>query len=245
MDILVTGGTGRLGRHVVPALRDRGHEVRVLSRRQGPGHVVGDLGTGAGIAPAVAGVDTVVHLASTSKNDDRQTRTLLDALDGSRTHLVYISIVGVDRVPLGLYRSKLAAEKAIAASGIPHTIIRVTQFHDFIVSMYLAPQRHLPVTCVLPGTVQPIDLRDVAARMVELVESGPSGRVADLAGPETRTLAEFAGEWQRSLGVRRPIWTLRLPIGFVRGVAAGGLTTGRPGDGRITFAEFLAAESAR
>ena len=245
MDILVTGGTGRLGRHVVPALRDRGHAPRVLSRRPGEGHVVGDLDTGAGIAAAVAGVDTVVHLASTARNDARQTRVLLDALEGSRAHLLYVSIVGVDRVPLGYYRSKLAAERAIAASGVPHTIIRVTQFHDFVVSMFLAPQRHLPVTCVIPGTAQPIDLRDVAPRIVELVEAGPSGRVDDLAGPEIRTLAEFAAEWQRSLGKRRPIWTLRLPIGFVKGAAAGGLTTGRPGAGRITFAEFLAAEAER
>lgn len=245
MDILVTGGTGRLGRRVVPALRERGHRVRVLSRRAGPGHVVGDLDTGAGVDAAVAGVDTVVHLASTSRNDDRQTRVLLDALDGSRAHLLYVSIVGVDRVPFGYYRSKLGAERAIAASGIPHTIIRVTQFHDFVVELFLRPQRRLPVTLVIPGVAQPIDLSDVARRIVELVEAGPAGRVADLAGPEVRTLAEFAAEWQRSLGVRRPIWTVPLPGGFVKAVRAGALTTGLPAEGRVTFAEFLATEPVR
>ncbi len=244
MTILVTGGTGRLGRPTVAALQERGHEVRVFSRRPGPGRTVGDLDTGAGLDPALEGADTVVHLATTARNDERHTRVLLDALEGSGRHLVFVSIVGVDRVPLAYYRSKLATERAIAASGLAHTVIRVTQFHDFV-TMFLDPQRRLPVTLVIPALVQPIDVTDVARRLVELVEAGPSGRVADLAGPEVRSLAELAREWQQAAGVRRPIWTAPLPGKTGTAVRGGGLTAGLPAAGRRTFREHLASRSAR
>jgi uncharacterized protein YbjT (DUF2867 family) len=101
MEILVTGGTGTLGRVVVERLQERGHVARVLSRRDGPGRMVGDLETGAGIAEAVRGVDAVVHAASRPGHDVVQARVLLDAMRRAEVpHLVFVSIVGVDRVPL-------------------------------------------------------------------------------------------------------------------------------------------------
>src|SRR5690606_26932960 len=129
--ILVTGATSGPGRPTVARLRAAGHDVRALSRTSA-GHVVGDLRTGAGVAEALAGVDTVVHLATNRRTDLRDTERLLAAArDAGVSHLVYLSIVGGDRIPYGYYVDKLANEQAIADSGIPFTILRATQFHSF------------------------------------------------------------------------------------------------------------------
>ena len=125
-------------------------------------------------------------------------------------HLIFISIVGVDRIPFGYYRDKFASEQAIEASGVPFTIIRVTQFHGFVTEA-LEAQRHLPVTLGLPISAQTIHMPEVAERLADLVEAGPSGRVADLGGPEQLTFREYAELWQKKRGIRRPIWALHLP----------------------------------
>ena len=243
MIILVTGGTGRLGRSTVEVLRDRGHEVRILSRRPGERHVVGDLDTGDGLTAAVAGVDAVVHLATTRRKDIGQTRMLLDAMSGTSAHLVFISIVGVDQVPYAYYRDKVASEQAIEASSVPHTIVRVTQFHGFV-GEFLDAQRRLPVTFVVPATVQTVHIPEVAVRLAELAEAGPVGRAPEFGGPELLTLRQHAEQWQEAHGIRRPIWTLRLPGGFARAVREGRLTSGLPGAGRVTFREYLAEQRA-
>jgi len=135
--VLVTGGAGVLGRPVVARLRERGADVRVLSRRAGgePGRVQGDLETGTGLVEAVAGVDVIVHCASAGdwlrpQRDVVQTRNLLAAVGPARPHIVYVSIVGVDRIRFGYYRAKLECERMIAASGLPWTVLRATQFHE-------------------------------------------------------------------------------------------------------------------
>jgi uncharacterized protein YbjT (DUF2867 family) len=238
MTILITGGTGRLGRHVADTLRSRSLEHRILSRRPGEGHVVADLTTGAGLAAALDGVETVLHLATTRSKDIGQTRRLLDAMAGSSAHLIFISIVGVDRIPYGYYRDKVASEKAIEASGVPFTIIRVTQFHGFVHEV-LEAQRRLPVTVVLPVSAQTIHLPEVADRLADLALAGPSGRVADLGGPEQLTLHEYARQWQAWRGIRRPIWSLRIPGKAMAAFRAGAHMSGLPGAGRVTYREFL------
>jgi len=139
--ILVTGGTGTLGQQVVARLAEAGREVRVLSRRsatktsqEGPAFVTGDLATGAGLPAAVHGVGTIVHCASSRKGDAEATRNLVRtaAQEKEPPHLVYISIVGVDRFPRGYYKAKLAAEAIIAGSGLPWTTLRATQFYELI-----------------------------------------------------------------------------------------------------------------
>jgi uncharacterized protein YbjT (DUF2867 family) len=240
MTILLTGGTGRLGRPTAAALRSRGHDVRILSRRPGHDHVVGDLSTGDGLAGALQGVSAVVHLATSRRKDVDQTKTLLDAMAGSGAHLVFISIVGVDRIPYGYYRDKVASEQLIEASGVPFTIIRVTQFHGFV-HEFLEAQRRLPVTFVLPVSAQTVHMPEVAERLAELVEAGPSGRVADFGGPEQLTLREYARQWQDFHGVKRPIWALRLPGKAMAAFRAGAHMSGLPGQGRITYREYLRA----
>jgi uncharacterized protein YbjT (DUF2867 family) len=131
---LVTGGTGTLGRLVVPRLRDAGVIVRVLSRRsheagEGIEFATGDLATGEGIDAAVEGIETIVHCAGSTKGDEGKARHLVEAASraGAR-HVVFISVVGADRVPIasgidramfGYFGSKLAAEQVIQQSGLP------------------------------------------------------------------------------------------------------------------------------
>lgn len=240
MTILLTGGTGRLGRHVADTLRTRSLDFRILSRRPGDGHVVADLSTGDGLPAALDGIETVMHLATSRSKDIGQTRRLLDAMAGSSAHLLFISIVGVDRIPYGYYRDKVASEQAIAASGVPFTIIRVTQFHGFV-NEVLEAQRRLPVTVVLPVSAQTVHMPEVAERLADLVEAGPSGRVADFGGPEQLTLRDYARQWQQARGVRRPIWSLHLPGATMRAFAAGHHMSGLPGAGTVTYREYLKA----
>lgn len=243
--ILVTGGTGDLGKPTVARLRANGHSVRILSRRPGPDHLVGDLDDGTGVADAVAGADVVLHLATNARRDLPATRRLLDA---SRTagvgNFVYISIVGVDKIPYFYYRDKFATEQEIAASGLPFTILRATQFHSFPLRL-LHLQHRLPVLFGFDLPIQPIAEREVADRLVELAEAQPAGRVDDIGGPEILRFPDLAERWRRATGERRRIRLLRLPGATSRSFAAGHHLSGLPGYGRQTFDEWLAAEVVR
>ncbi|HZA82072.1 MAG TPA: NAD(P)H-binding protein, partial [Actinomycetes bacterium] len=196
--ILVTGGTGTLGRLVVPRLRDAGYNIRVLSRRgreseEGIEFVTGDLATGEGIDAAVEGAEVIVHCAGSSKGDEDKAMNLVRAASpaGAR-HLVYISVVGADRIPVvsgvdramfGYFASKLAAERVVADSGLPWTTLRATQFHDLMLAT-VGGMARLPVIPVPAGfRFQPVDAGEVAARLVELALGPPADLVPDIAGP--------------------------------------------------------------
>jgi uncharacterized protein YbjT (DUF2867 family) len=243
--ILVTGATGTLGRPTVQRLKDAGHDVRSLSRKSGPGIVTGDLLTGEGIDEALAGIDTVLHLATGGggKKDVVAARILLDAAARARiSHLVFISIVGVDRIPFPYYRGKLEVEKLTAASGVPFTILRATQFHDLIAGVFTA-QRFLPVIFTPDFLVQPIAASEVAVRLTELAGSDPAGRVADIGGPEQRNGRSLARAWAQANGSRRPAVPLRLPGKAFASFAAGDAVVPGPGYGRVTFEDQLSAGS--
>jgi uncharacterized protein YbjT (DUF2867 family) len=240
--VLVTGGTGRLGGALVERLRAATPDVRVLSRRPGPGRVPGDLDTGAGLVAALDGVEVLVHAASRPGHDVAGTRRLLDAVArvGVRPHLVFVSIVGVDRVPLPYYREKLAVEGLVAGGGLPWTVQRITQFHELL-DLVFGVSRWLPVLPVLAGTdFQPIDVRDAADRLVALATGDPLGRAPDLGGPRVRPMAELAAAWLTARGRRRPLLPLRLPGAVGRGFRAGGHLAPGHAEGRITFEEYLA-----
>jgi uncharacterized protein YbjT (DUF2867 family) len=243
--ILVTGGTGVLGRPTVELLREAGHDVRVLSRKPGSEYL-GDVTTGSGLAEALTGVDTVLHLAtSASSKDVVQARNVVKASTAAAVrHLVYISIVGVDQIPYFYYRAKLASERMIEASGIPFTILRATQFHSFI-ALIIHLQRRLPVILAVDIPDQPIAVEEVAARLVELVEAGPSGRVADIGGPEQLTLRVAIATWQQAAGTHKRVWMLHIPGKTIRAFKAGRHMTALPGYGRETFAEYAAREAAK
>lgn len=252
--MLVTGGTGTLGTPTVAALVAAGHRVRVLTRTPRPDHpehVGGDLLTGAGIDAAVADADVVVHCATTAFDrkgrfggrEVASTRVLVDALTRRATppHLVYISIVGIDKVPMAYYRKKLACEIVIAESDVPWTILRATQFHSLIATFVSLP---LPVA-VLPAhsSFQPIDVRDVAVRLTELAAAPPAGRVPDIGGPEVLPLTELARTYQAARHRRRPIVAVPLPGRIGAGLRAGALTVPENPYGHITFASWLADEN--
>ncbi|MGW5668413.1 SDR family oxidoreductase [Micromonospora sp. NPDC003776] len=245
--ILVTGGTGTLGRLVTPLLREAGHPVRVLSRRGGrPAdsveHVTADLLTGTGIEPALRGVRTVLHLAGGQKGDDEATRHLVRAAQRAGVrHLVYISVVGADRVPLAWLRSKLDAERAIADSGIPWTTLRAAQFHDLVLVM-AEKMAKLPIVPV-PGGLrfQPVDAREVADRLVELALGAPAGLVPDLVGPGVQGLDELMRGYLRAVGKRRPFLPVRMPGRAGRAYRNGdNLTLDGATTGTRTWEAFLA-----
>jgi uncharacterized protein YbjT (DUF2867 family) len=215
---------------------------RVLSRRPGPDRTVGDLETGAGVAVAVHGVDAVVHAASRPGHDVAQARTLLDALHGETTvapHLVFVSIVGVDRVPLRYYRAKVRVEEMIAGAGGPWTVLRATQFHDLLARLFGVLGR-APALPVLAGArFQPIDVRDVADRLVDLPTGRPVGGTVELAGPQVRSMADLARAWAAATGRRRVVLPVPLRGRLAAAVRAGGLLAPSHAGGRITFEEFL------
>lgn len=237
--ILVTGATGTLGTPTTAQLRAAGHDVRAFSRRTGPGLTTGDLLTGEGVAAAFAGVDTVVHLA-TGLKDVGQAKAAIDASrEAGIRHLVLISIVGIEDIPLGYYKGKVEIERMLQDSGMPHTILRATQFHQFVDAIFAHP-KYSPVVLAPRFSFQPISTDEVAARLVELVGADAAGRVADIGGPEQRTARDLAGAWKRATRSRRPIWSIRMPGKTMAGFAAGhNLVPGAP-YGVATFDEYLA-----
>jgi uncharacterized protein YbjT (DUF2867 family) len=242
--ILVTGGTGTLGRPVVERLRADGHRVRTLSRRPDPddprAHAV-DLRTGAGLTEAVDGAEVVVHCASTPTGGDiRAAAHLIRAARRAGVgHLVYISIVGVDRIPLGYYRTKHTVEQALEAGGLGWTILRTTQFHD-LVSGILAPLSRLPVVLCPDIPVQPIDTGEVAARLAQIAQADPAGRVPDMGGPRVEALADLARAYADAQGTPRRVRPVRLPGRIMAAYRRGGHLAPDRTVGSTTFADFLA-----
>jgi uncharacterized protein YbjT (DUF2867 family) len=252
--ILVTGGTGTLGRLVVPRLREAGAPVRVLSRtEQAPGdgveYVTGDLTTGHGVAAAVEGVDTVLHCAGSSKGDDVKARNLVRAVQrtGIR-HLVYISVVGADRVPVvsafdrmsfGYFAAKRAAEVLIEESGVPWTTLRASQFFELTRTVFQQMVK-LPLVPVPAGVrFQPIDAGEVADRLAELTLGVPSGLVPDLAGPEVRGLDDLLRTYLRMTNQRRLIMPVRFAGRAYRAVRDGANLAPDRAVGHRTWEEFL------
>ncbi|MEU7577833.1 NAD(P)H-binding protein [Streptomyces sp. NPDC041068] len=237
--ILVTGGTGTLGRLVTERLRTEGHEVRVLSRRTQPYAV--DLREGTGLDAAVAGVDVIVHCASSPRGgDEKAARNLIAAArEAGVGHLVYISIVGVDRVPLGYYKAKLAVERLIEESGLGWTVLRTTQFHDLVLRI-LQGAAKLPVL-LLPAGIsdQPIEVAEVADRLAELATAPPAGRVPDMGGPEIRAFPDLARSYLRTTGKRRPVLPVRLAGATYRAAREGGHLAPEQAVGKGTFEEYL------
>ncbi|MEU8732372.1 SDR family oxidoreductase [Streptomyces tendae] len=250
--LLVTGGTGTLGGHVVPLLRAAGRDLRVLTRSPRPDadgvtYVTGDLRTGEGVEAAVDGVHTVLHLAGGPKGDDEATRTLVRAAGRADVrHLAYISVVGADRVPLAWLRTKLESERAIADSGLGWTVLRAAQFHELTLTM-IEKMTRLPVLPAPGGLrLQPVAAREVAARLAELTLAEPAGRVPDMTGPEVHDLAALARSYLDVRGGRRrPKLPVRIPGKAGRAYRSGAnLTLDGALVGKLTWAEFLAERTA-
>jgi uncharacterized protein YbjT (DUF2867 family) len=251
VDVLITGGTGRLGQRLIGPLQEAGHSVRQMSRRgTGPGGVRGDLAgrepvAGRDLAAAVAGAELVVHAASDARDpwqvDVAGTRRLVEAVDRSRLrHLVYVSIVGVDRIPYGYYHAKFAAEQVLLASGLPVTLLRVTQFHDFVDHL-LATTRRGPVLPVPMGwRAQPVDVGDVAAHVTEVAGGSPAGGVVEFGGPEELSVADIARNWAAAREPGAPVVATPIPGRLSAAVRDGAALPSSGARGHRTYAEHLA-----
>ena len=256
--ILVTGGTGGLGRRVVARLRDQGRNVRVLSRHIGDAHagvefMVGDLETNHGVEEASSGVEIVVHCAGVGKikEDTAQAQNLVAAAKrGGVRHLVSISVVGAERIPVrsavdramfAYFGSQRAKEFVIEQSGLPWTNLRATQFHDgFILAMVQAMSK-MPIIPVPADTrFQPVDADEVADALVELALDAPSGQAPDFAGPKIYDSESLLRSYLAAIGKHRPMLKIRMPGAAAAAIRNGANLAPDRAAGHRTWEEFLA-----
>lgn len=243
MRIAVAGGTGVVGRHVVSAATDAGHDVVVLARSRGV-----DVLTGAGLVEALDGADAVIDASNSGTTLSAKTATaffgsatanLLDA--GRRVgigHHVALSIVGIDDIDASYYAGKLAQERAVAAGPVPFTIARAGQFHEFA-GQLLSGMRG-PVALMPRLLMRPVAAREVGAHLVRAAEGGAVGRARDLVGPRDEVLADAARRQLAFDGSRQRVLQVRLPGAYGRGLASGSLRGGPDAiRGTQTFDEWL------
>jgi uncharacterized protein YbjT (DUF2867 family) len=250
MNILVTGGTGALGRELVKTLRASGHAVRVLSRRPSSevDHAQGDIATGAGLGESLIGIDVVVHAATAAlqpwklrATDVVGTRRVLAmARAAGVRHAVYVSIVGMEGVTYPYYKYKIEAEAVVRENIVPWTILRATQFHS-LMETFLSAFSTLPGVAMVPKDwrFQPVDPADVAEHLVGVVTGAPAGLLPDFGGPEVRDLGSLAVPWLAARQLRKRIVNLSLPFKFSRQFAEGRLLAPDHMDGTTTFEQYL------
>src|SRR5688572_13057386 len=209
MKIVVIGGTGLIGSKTVAILRQGGHEVVAASPQSGVNTI-----TGEGVKEAVAGTDVVIDLANSPSFEDKAVlaffetsgRNLLAAEDAAGVrHHVALSIVGTDRMPdNGYFRAKVAQEKLIEACGIPYTIIRSTQFLEFLRGIADSGADGDRVM-ISPGLFQPIAADDVAAVVADVAVAPPRGGIVEIAGPERAPFSEFVARYLKAVGDSREV----------------------------------------
>jgi uncharacterized protein YbjT (DUF2867 family) len=209
MKIVVIGGTGLIGSKTVAILRQGGHEVVAASPRSGINSV-----TGEGIKEAVAGAQVVIDLANSPSFDNKAVleffetsgRNLLAAEAAAGVaHHIALSIVGTDRTPdNGYFRAKVAQEKLIESSGIPYTIIRSTQFLEFLgaIADSAADGNRIRLS---PGLFQPIAADDVAVLVADVALAAPRNGIVEIAGPERGPFNEIIARYLKGLGDPREV----------------------------------------
>ncbi|MDJ1432320.1 NAD(P)H-binding protein [Halostagnicola sp. A-GB9-2] len=247
---LLTGATGTLGEALRPRLRDADHEVRAASRSppveaDEAGWVELNLVDGTGLSDATETVDVVVHAATAPRGDSeavdvRGTERLLEAADAADvSNVVYVSIVGVDEIPYSYYEHKRTAERIVEQHAVPSTIVRLTQFHEFVLEVLTVVSR-LPVWPMPTDfRMQPIDTGEAAAEIVDLATLEPGGRVPPVGGPEVRTAADLARAYRDARSARRPIVSVPIPGTIARGFRSGASTCPERTVGSVTWEQWL------
>ncbi len=236
-----------LGGHVVTELRSHGHEVRVLSR-SAPEYPV-DLLTGAGLEPALEGCDAVVDASNNASRRAASvlvggTRRLLDAEQAAGVrHHVCVSIVGCDQLPIGYYAVKTDQERLVEQGPVPWTIVRATQFHEFIANILgaAARWRALPVPRAL---LQPVACAEVARYVADIAEQPARRARTSIAGPEVTELRTLARTWRSVTGRRLALIPVWVPGRVGRALRSAALTTRQAEmTGRVSFAAWLEVEA--
>lgn len=244
MKIVVIGGSGLIGKKVVTNLRQRGHEVVAASPSSGVNAV-----TGEGLAPALAGAQVVVDVANAPSWEDSavlaffetSSRNLLAAEAAAGvSHHVALSVVGTDRLlASGYFRAKMAQEELIKASSIPYTIVRATQFFEFVGGIAQAATEGQTVR-LPPALMQPIGSEDVAAAVADAALAEPLNGTFDLAGPEPIRQDELVRQFLRATGDARAVITDPQARYFGIAVNDQSLTPGEhPHLGSTRFADWL------
>ncbi|MDD9208070.1 NAD(P)H-binding protein [Georgenia sp. 10Sc9-8] len=245
MRVAVAGGTGTVGRHVVRAAQDAGHETVVLARSSGV-----DLSSGDGVEQALAGVDAVVDVSNITAlrrapaQEFFTTATTHLMAAGSRAgvqHHVVLSIVGVDRVPLGYYQAKRYQERLALVGPVPASVLRATQFYELAAQL---PDRVPGPVAVVPRMrSRPVAAREVAVALVALLEREPVGLGPEMAGPEEHDMADLVRRVVQARGQRRRVVGVRAPGAAGRTMASGGLLPTADGPrGQVTFEQWLSTE---
>ena len=209
MKIVVIGGTGLIGSKVVEKLKQKGHEAIAAAPNTGVNTI-----TGEGLKEAMAGAQVVIDLANSPSFEDKAVleffetsgRNLLaaEAAAGVRHH-VALSIVGTDRTPdNGYFRAKVAQEKLIETSGIPYTIIRSTQFLEFLGGI-AASSADGNIVRISPGLFQPIAADDVAAIVADVALAAPRNGIIEIAGPQRAPFNEIVARYLKAVGDPRQV----------------------------------------
>jgi uncharacterized protein YbjT (DUF2867 family) len=210
MKIVVIGGTGLIGSKTVPILRQRGHEVLAASPNTGVNAI-----TGEGLKEAMARTQVVIDLANSPSFEDKAVLEFFEtsghkllaaeAAAGVRHH-VALSIVGTDRTPEnGYFRAKVAQEKLIETSGIPYTIIRSTQFMEFLGAIAASSAADGNMVRLSPGLFQPIAADDVAAIVADVALAAPRSGIVEIAGPERAPFNEIVARYLKAVGDPREV----------------------------------------
>ena len=209
MKTVITGGTGLIGSKTAGILRQAGHEVVAAAPRTGVNTI-----TGEGLAAALAGAQAVVDLVNSPSFEkaavlaffETTSRNLLAAEAAAGvSHHVALSVVGVDRMPdNGYFRAKIAQEHLIEASGIPYTIVRATQFMEFLAGI-VASDAGADTVRMSPGLFQPIAADDVAAFVADAALAAPANGIVEIAGPERAPMVQMVARYLKAVGDPRAV----------------------------------------
>lgn len=248
MLVAVVGGTGTVGAHAVRALRDKGHDAVALSRASGV-----DVAGGVGLDDALVGVEAVIDTTNVSTLSAKAsvaffeagTRHLLTAADRAGvSHLVTLSIVGVDRMPYDYYAGKVGQERLVAGGAVPWSIVRATQFHEFAAQIY-RQAAFGPLHLAPRARLQPVAAAEVGAYLAEVAVGAPQGRAQEIAGPLEEALDRMVQDYAGTLDEK--VWTpsVSLPGKQMKALRDGlGLPVGEPRRGYQTYAEWLTSRRA-
>jgi len=216
-EILITGGTGILGKSLCSLFEQRSIPFTTSTHKQALKNnmVIMNIETGEGIKEAVSGKKIILHLASDKKHPDNDvsgTQKLINEIkhQGLNLHFIYISIVGIEKLPMTYFKQKLQTEELIKKSGISWSILRATQFHNYV-DQILKQLLKLPIG-ILPKKVpiQPIDVLPVAEKLLEISFQEPTYRTDNIGGKEILSLETLSQSWMAIQNIKKPL--LNLPL---------------------------------